>query len=261
MQRSSVVKKKEKKYWDELDYRYMTDESDGELDGKTVKETHRPSWRSSALNKLIEKLDNRLVKKRGAHYMGFTRLPRSVGVSSLSNAPENAPAWAVTTTKRPDEPQLVALSEVQNSQTLQTNTRQQSSSELLDTSPAPQNGTKNRRRLTYTDELLLVTSPFMKIPALVHSLQDELLLVKFPFMKITALVHSLQDEMLLVKFPFMKIRALVHSLQDELLLVKPKRNVSSKILDFNDVMDAFSSDSASEPDDELASLPDSSDSS
>ena len=50
-----------------------------------------------ALNKLIEKLDNRLEKKRGAHYVGFTRLPRLVGVSSLSNAPENAPEWAVTT--------------------------------------------------------------------------------------------------------------------------------------------------------------------
>lgn len=50
-----------------------------------------------ALNKLIEKLDNRLVKKQGAHYMGFTKLPRIVGVSSQSNAPENAPKWAVTT--------------------------------------------------------------------------------------------------------------------------------------------------------------------
>ena len=29
--------------------------------------------------------------------MGFTRLPRSVGLSSLSNAPENAPEWAVST--------------------------------------------------------------------------------------------------------------------------------------------------------------------
>eukprot|EP00731_Ephydatia_muelleri_P006699 Em0003g947a len=114
------------------------------------------------------------------------------------------------------------------------------------------------------DELLLVTSPFMKIPALVHSLQDELLLVKFPFMKITALVHSLQDEMLLVKFPFMKIRALVHSLQDELLLVKGIWRSQVLLPQSRKemyVMDAFSSDSASEPDDELASLPDSSDSS
>ena len=47
IQRSSVVKTKVKKYWDEIDYRYMTDESDGELDGKTIKDTHRPSWRSS----------------------------------------------------------------------------------------------------------------------------------------------------------------------------------------------------------------------
>ena len=38
-----MVKTKEKKYLDEKDYRYMTDESDGEHDGKTIKETHRPS--------------------------------------------------------------------------------------------------------------------------------------------------------------------------------------------------------------------------
>ena len=42
-----MVKPKEKKHWNEIDYRYMTDESNGELDGKTIKETHRPSWRSS----------------------------------------------------------------------------------------------------------------------------------------------------------------------------------------------------------------------
>ena len=58
MQRSTVLKTKERKYWDEIDYRYMTDESDGELDGKTIKETHRPSWRSSGECKLNYKIFN-----------------------------------------------------------------------------------------------------------------------------------------------------------------------------------------------------------
>eukprot|EP00731_Ephydatia_muelleri_P030872 Em0022g386a len=83
-------------------------------------------------------------------------------------------------------------------------------------------------------------------------------------MKIRALVHSLQNELLLVPSPFMKIRALVHSLQDELLLVKGSWRSQVLLPQSRKemyVMDAFSSDSASEADDELASLPDNSDSS
>ena len=50
-QRSSVVKNKEKEGWSQIDFRYMTDESDGEADG--TKETHQPTWRSSGMCKSV----------------------------------------------------------------------------------------------------------------------------------------------------------------------------------------------------------------
>jgi hypothetical protein len=46
-QRQSVLKEKEQTKWSEIDPTFMTDESDYEQDGKKVKVTHKPAWRSN----------------------------------------------------------------------------------------------------------------------------------------------------------------------------------------------------------------------
>ena len=47
LQRASVLKDSEKERWSQLDLSYMTDESDAEYNHRSVKQTHKPTWRSA----------------------------------------------------------------------------------------------------------------------------------------------------------------------------------------------------------------------
>ncbi|KAL5488868.1 hypothetical protein EMCRGX_G018160 [Ephydatia muelleri] len=97
LQRASVLKDSEKERWSQLDLSYMTDESDAEYNHRSVKQTHKPTWRSAALNRLIVKLDKRLAAKKGSgkDHEGFKRKERIAGLPSKSELPCGAPQWAV----------------------------------------------------------------------------------------------------------------------------------------------------------------------
>ena len=97
----------ERKYWKQLDYRYMSQESSEDEDGSMVYLVHSPAWRSEgslrifhralfitklALNSLIKKLDKRsetLTKKRG--FLRYKRKYSDCWAKSVQ--PLDAPSW------------------------------------------------------------------------------------------------------------------------------------------------------------------------
>eukprot|EP00731_Ephydatia_muelleri_P000779 Em0001g779a len=80
LQRASVLKDSEKERWSQLDLSYMTDESDAEYNHRSVKQTHKPTWRSAG---------------SGKDHEGFKRKERIAGLPSKSELPCGAPQWAV----------------------------------------------------------------------------------------------------------------------------------------------------------------------
>eukprot|EP00731_Ephydatia_muelleri_P008250 Em0004g588a len=77
LQRASVLKDSEKERWSQLDLSYMTDESDAEYNHRSVKQTHKPTWRSAG---------------SGKDHEGFKRKERIAGLPSKSELPCGASA-------------------------------------------------------------------------------------------------------------------------------------------------------------------------
>ena len=94
--RAKVVKAREIKNWKDITPEMMSEE---EAEGDEFIR-HRPSWRSSSLNKLLEKLDNRFKAKNKKSLAK----PRSYGIPSDKPAPDNTPTWMLTTSSAGDCP-------------------------------------------------------------------------------------------------------------------------------------------------------------
>jgi hypothetical protein len=80
----------EKEKWETIDFNYMTEESEHETeDGSLVIHRHHLVWRSDKLNRLVNKLDERIPPKK---------LPGPCKVEqepSALEAPVGAPDWSV----------------------------------------------------------------------------------------------------------------------------------------------------------------------
>ena len=86
--RSQVVKPKEAKNWKFITPEMMSEE---EEDGDSFIR-HRPSWRSSTLNRFLEKLENRYKSK---HPKSLAK-PRTYGDPVQKIPPSGAPLWMVS---------------------------------------------------------------------------------------------------------------------------------------------------------------------
>lgn len=74
-----------------LSEKYMSDEeTDGEDDNTLIRKS--PGWRSTALNKLIAKLDRKYSRKKDSSKPAKKRID---GTLSNRTPPTNAPRWAV----------------------------------------------------------------------------------------------------------------------------------------------------------------------
>ncbi|CAI8019518.1 hypothetical protein GBAR_LOCUS11729 [Geodia barretti] len=84
--RKRVLKKEKKRErWTAIDFKYMTEESDGE---EQVRQ-HKLPWRSEVLNRLVKKLDARIEKNEKAG--GFKSKDKLQSCLSLLEPPPDAP--------------------------------------------------------------------------------------------------------------------------------------------------------------------------
>ena len=87
--RAKMVKPREIKHWKDITPDMMSEE---EAEGDDFIR-HRPTWRSSSLNKFLEKLDSRFKAK---HQKSLAK-PRSYGSPSDKPASDDIPSWLLTT--------------------------------------------------------------------------------------------------------------------------------------------------------------------
>ena len=171
--RSKHLRSKERTLWAQMNSLYMSDEeTDSENEGGFV--VRKLEWRSTLLNKLVAKLDDRYKKSRQENTnKRKVRAPRRTGSPSLRRIPCNAPKWtlsngigsASTTSTPPHSPDIPTYntppspshtSPSQPNSTVPSNSSNPSHTSTCFTTTTPLSSgllTASARMLSYSEEL------------------------------------------------------------------------------------------------------------